>query len=292
MRLQFSFFAPLRLCLKIKLLAKLQGRKVFLILNFAFFILNCSSQTVLTNAHAHNDYWHARPLFQSLENGFMSVEADCHLIDGRMLVAHEKAFTKKRRTLQKLYLDPLMQRAKENSPDSYRDKSVYKNGPPEFILYIDIKADCEKFIPFLDSILKTYDAMLTKFVDGKKITGAVRVLVDPCGNNNYVLSSNPRYLSLSGNMGDADKKIDNNIMPRISFSYNSLLQWKGKGEMPQAEKEKLKTFMQKAHANDYSVRIWAASNKKKVWKELVAAGVDWINVDRLKKFRKFMVDKN
>ncbi len=250
-------------------------------------ILNSSSQTVLTNAHAHNDYWHARPLFQSLENGFMSVEADCHLIDGRMLVAHEKAFTKKCRTLQKLYLEPLMQRAKENDL-----KSVYKKGPPEFTLYIDIKADCENFIPVLDSILKNYDAMLTKFVDGKKNIGAVRVLVDLCGNNKYVLSSNPRYLSLSGNMGDADKKLDNNIMPRISFSYNSLLQWKGKGKMPQVEKEKLKTFMQKAHANNYSVRIWAAGNKRKVWEELVTSGVDWINVDRLKKFRRFMQEKN
>jgi hypothetical protein len=258
-----------------------------IILHCAFVDLICSAQTVLTNAHAHNDYWHAKPLLQSLENGFMSVEADCYLIDNRMLVAHEKAFTKKGRSLQKLYLDPLMERAKENNL-----KSVYKTGEQEFILYIDIKADCENFIPHLDSVLKNYDAMLTKFVDGKKITGAVRVLVDHCGDDGYVLNSNPRYLSLSGNLSDADKTPGKDIMPRISFSYNSLLQWKGKGEMPETEKQKLKAFMQKAHSNGYEVRMWAAGNKKKVWKELVAAGVDWINVDRLKKFRKFMTDKN
>lgn len=264
---------------------------------FTFFILipmaigiSCSlnsfSQTVLTNAHAHNDYWHSRPLFQSLENGFMSVEADCHLIDGRILVAHEKVFTKKSRTLQKLYLDPLMQRAKENN-----FKSIYKNGPAEFVLYIDIKADCENFIPFLDSVLKSYNAMLTKFVDGKKTIGAVRVLVDHCGNDYSVLSSNPRYLSISGNMSDTDKKPGNDIMPRINFSYNSILQWKGKGQMPEEEKQKLRTFMQNAHNNGYTVRMWAAGNKKKVWKELVDAGVDWINVDRLGKFRGFITEK-
>ena len=249
-------------------------------------ILNCSAQTVLTNGHAHNDYWHAQPLFQSLENGFMSVEADCHLIDGRMLVAHEKEFTRKRRTLQKLYLEPLLQRAKENNY-----KNIYKNGPAEFILYIDIKADCEYFIPFLDSVLKNYDAMLTKFIDGKKTTGAVRVLIDHCGNDDYVLNSNPRYISLSGNINDADKKYENDIMPRISFSYNNLLQWKGRGEIPEEEKQKLKVFMQKAHNNGYTVRMWAAGNKKKVWKELVQAGVDWINVDRLRKFSRFMIRK-
>lgn len=260
---------------------------LFLILNFTYCILHCFGQTVLTNAHAHNDYWHARPLFQALENGFMGVEADCHLIDGRMLVAHEKAFTKKRRTLEKLYLDPLFKLANEND-----FKSVYKNGPPEFVLYIDIKADCENFIPHLDSVLKNYEPMITRFVVGKKIKGAVRVLVDHCGNDTYILNSNSRNLSLSGNLGDADKKNENDIMPRISFSYNSLLQWKGRGEMPAAENEKLKAFMQKAHSNDYEVRMWAAGNKKKVWKELVASGVDWINVDRLRRFRKFMARKD
>ena len=262
------------------------------IISWSVSILNCPAQTVLTNAHAHNDYWHTRPLWQSLENGFMSVEADCHLIEGRMLVAHEKVFTKKRRTLQKLYLNPLMERVKENNPDSSLDRSVYKTGEQEFILYVDIKADCENFIPHLDSVLKNYDVMLTKFVDGKKITGAVRVLVDHCGDDNYVLNSNPRYLSLSGNLNDAEKKNGEDIMPRISFSYNSLLQWKGKGEMPEDEKQKLKAFTQNVHSNGYEVRMWAAGNKKKVWKELVAAGVDWINVDRLKKFRKFMTEKD
>ncbi len=258
-----------------------------LVLNFVFSSINSFPQTVLLNAHAHNDYWHARPLFQSLDNGFMSVEADCHLIDGRILVAHEKMFTRKRRTLQKLYLDPLMKRAKENN-----FKSIYKNGPEEFVLYIDIKADCENFIPFLDSVLKNYDAMLTKFVEEKKITGAVRILVDHCGDDAYVLHSNPRYLSLSGNMNDADKKNENDIMPRISFSFNNLLQWKGKGEMPEEEKQKLNAFMQKAHGNGYTVRIWAAGNKIKTWKILTDAGVDWINVDRLKKFKRFMLIKN
>lgn len=41
----------------------------------------------LERAHAHNDYEHARPLFDALERGFNSVEADVHLVDGRLLVA-------------------------------------------------------------------------------------------------------------------------------------------------------------------------------------------------------------
>jgi hypothetical protein len=42
----------------------------------------------LANAHAHNDYEHKRPLFDALDNGFTSVEADVFLVDGKLLVGH------------------------------------------------------------------------------------------------------------------------------------------------------------------------------------------------------------
>ena len=43
----------------------------------------------LAQAHAHNDYEHERPLFDALEHGFTSVEADVWLVDGELLVAHD-----------------------------------------------------------------------------------------------------------------------------------------------------------------------------------------------------------
>jgi len=36
---------------------------------------------LLTQAHAHNDYAHARPLFDALDQGFCSVEAYIFLLD-------------------------------------------------------------------------------------------------------------------------------------------------------------------------------------------------------------------
>src|SRR5436190_1820266 len=37
----------------------------------------------LPNAHAHNDYLHTRPLLDALDQGFCSVEADIHLVNGK-----------------------------------------------------------------------------------------------------------------------------------------------------------------------------------------------------------------
>src|SRR5437660_4910717 len=86
----------------------------------------------LRRAHAHNDYEHARPLLDALDHGFCSVEADVHLVDGELLVAHTRFQVKKGRTLQALYLDPLRERAKKNGG------RVYPGGP-EFVLLVELK---------------------------------------------------------------------------------------------------------------------------------------------------------
>src|SRR5215510_7968791 len=96
----------------------------------------------LVQAHAHNDYLHPHPLFDALEHGFCSVEADIHLVNGKLLVAHERQMTKPERTLEALYLDPLRERVKKNGG------RVYPNGP-EFTLLIDLKSDWHNIYPAL-----------------------------------------------------------------------------------------------------------------------------------------------
>src|SRR5215831_8197157 len=75
--------------------------------------------TPLIHTHAHNDYEHKRPLFDALEHGFCSVEADIYLVDGKLLVAHNPWQVKPNLTLQSLYLDPLRERVKKNGGRVY-----------------------------------------------------------------------------------------------------------------------------------------------------------------------------
>ncbi len=67
-----------------------------------------SAAQPLIQAHAHNDYHHPRPLLDALDHGFCSVEADVFLVDGQLLVGHTTLELKPQRTLQALYLDPIM----------------------------------------------------------------------------------------------------------------------------------------------------------------------------------------
>lgn len=56
----------------------------------------------LPQAHAHNDYEHDRPLQDALSHGFSSVEADVWLVDGELLVAHDREDVDPSRTLESL----------------------------------------------------------------------------------------------------------------------------------------------------------------------------------------------
>jgi hypothetical protein len=76
------------------------------------------------------------PLLDALEQGFCSVEADIYLVNGALLVAHDRDKVKPDRTLLSLYLDPLRKRVRENGG------KVYRNGRSSFLL-IDVKSDAE-----------------------------------------------------------------------------------------------------------------------------------------------------
>ena len=123
----------------------------------------------LKQAHAHNDYEHARPLFDALERGFCSIEADVYLIEGKLLVAHDRKDVKPERTLASLYLEPLQQRVRQNGGRVFRDG-------PGLILLVDIKSEAEPTYAALHTELAKYSEMLTRFSGEGIRRGAVTVI--------------------------------------------------------------------------------------------------------------------
>ena len=65
-------------------------RAALIILLLNLVQLYCKAQsTPLSNAFAHNDYLHKRPLLDALDNGFVNIEADIFL-KGNKLVKYLK----------------------------------------------------------------------------------------------------------------------------------------------------------------------------------------------------------
>ena len=234
----------------------------------------------LQQAHAHNDYEHARPLLDALDHGFCGVEADIYLVDGKLLVAHDRKDLRPERTLQALYLDPLRERAKANGGSVYPDKDEVR-----FTLLIDIKSNAEETYTALASLLAGYSEILS---DGEK-ERAVTAVISGNRAKELIAASNPRYAGIDGRLDDLDSKLDKSLLPLISDRWGSHFNWDGAGEMPADERVKLRSIVAKAHAAGRRVRFWATPEKVAVWRELRAAGVDLINTDDLGGLRDFLL---
>ena len=240
--------------------------------------------TPLVNAHAHNDYEHERPLLDALDHGFCGVEADTYLIDGKLLVAHDRKDVKPERTLQALYLNPLRERVRANGG------RVYPDGPTVRLL-VDIKDDGVQTYYALRQVLAQYEEMLTVFDQGKIEEKAVTVILSGDSPRN-VLKSEPRRLAaIDGRLSDLDGPIDPSLTPLISDSWASTFKWNREGVMPQELRDRVKAAVDKAHAGGASVRFWATPQREDFWAALLDAGVDLINADDLPRLQKFLLER-
>src|SRR5215471_14424761 len=244
------------------------------------FVLICTTGALsgqplpLTRVHAHNDYEHKRPLFDALDHGFCSVEADIYLVDGQLFVAHQRNQVKPERTLQKLYLEPLRERVRKNGGRVY-------TGGPEVVLLIDLKTDWKMIYPVLRETLKSYADMLTLFRGDATETNAVRAIITGNRSKNMFAGETVRYAAYDGDLEDLDSSAPASLIPWISSNWRSSFQWRGVGTIPPEEQKKLKEIVDKAHGQGRRVRFWGAPDFPDFWRELVSGGVDLINTDDL-----------
>lgn len=235
----------------------------------------------LVRAHAHNDYHHPRPLFDALDHGFCSVEADIFLVDGQLLVGHVRSELTPQRTLQALYLDPLRSRVRENGGQ------VFPGGPP-FTLMIDVKTEAEPAYAALNRVLADYAEMLTSVCDGRVERRAVTVVVSGNRAEEAIAAAPLRYVGIDGRLADLDRPRPSHLVPWISDNWRSHFRWRGQGPMPVAERQKLREIVERAHARGCRVRFWATPDTPALWRELVDAGVDLVNTDDLPGLGRFL----
>ncbi|RJT83385.1 hypothetical protein D6T63_02815 [Arthrobacter cheniae] len=238
-------------------------------------------------AHAHNDYEQNRPLYDALAHGFTSVEADVWLVDGELLVAHDLEDVRPGVTLESLYLDPL------DDLVSGRAGSVYPGWESGFQLLVDIKGDAEQTWAAIEAELGEHRSMLSRFSNGRVLQGAVSVVVS--GNRPLAtMEADRQRLSFyDGRATDLGSALPSSLMPLVSNNWTQLFTWLGVGEMPPAERTKLRDYVATAHQQGARVRFWATPDlpgaaREAVWAELADAGVDHINTDDLPALEAFL----
>jgi hypothetical protein len=233
-------------------------------------------------AHSHNDYEHARPLLDALAYGFCSVEADIWLVDGELLVAHDRSGVDARRTLDSLYLRPLWERFQANGGHIYPLGGL-PNRPEAaaFTLLIDIKNSGAETFRVLDRKLAGYAAMLTTFTNDATTPGAVTVIISGERATDVILASSPRRAGIDGRLSDLEGPLNPHQVPLVSDNWVLHFGWRGQGDMSPDEAAKLDAIVAEAHQRGARVRFWNIPQKEAVWSRLYDAGVDLLNADDL-----------
>src|ERR1700712_313120 len=149
-------------------LVSLFPKKALFILMFFVSPFAVSAQCItLPNGFAHNDYRHKRPLLDAETNGYTHIEADIFLHNNKLVVAHINPYFKGKRTLENLYLAPLLEQTQKNNGN------VYEGYDKPITLMVDIKTDGKKTYTHLKELLEKYRPILSSYDSGRVVTRAV-----------------------------------------------------------------------------------------------------------------------
>src|SRR4026207_2093975 len=114
------------------------------------FILSCFFSFGQVLIHAHNDYQKQEPLTNAIRNKVFSFEADVYLYNNKLVVAHDKKELPGARTLDSLYLQPII-----NLFRKYKG-SIGKDSKYRPVLMIDIKENSEAALAELIKLLSVH----------------------------------------------------------------------------------------------------------------------------------------
>jgi hypothetical protein len=234
----------------------------------------------LANAHAHNDYQHPRPLFDALQLGFRSIEADIWLVQDTILVAHDRKDLSPERNFEEMYLKPLLNRFSENNGWIYSPNQTV-------ILLIDIKSNGDEIYPKLKQLLEKYRPILKSPLPQRQ--PAVQAILSGNRPIKLVQQDTDRLVFIDGRIETLeDRDLNSRLFPLISDNWRNHFRWKGEGEFPQQEKEKLIAIVKKTHSQGCLLRFWATPENEKIWGVLRDHGVDLIGTDELDKLASFL----
>lgn len=266
---------------------------IFILLSINFYnILTSSETTKETNendiklkiyGHSHNDYYQSRPLFNAIDNYMKSIEIDIFMINNQFYVAHSVDEIKNERTLEKLYLNPLLEIINLNKG------SIYPNQNEVFYVFIDIKKDGKKVIPLLNETINQFKSK----IKNPNFNSMIKFVIT--GDNDYesIINTNGN-LSIDGRpidlLDDINNviKYDNNLMPIISDDIKNWTKAKEPKELTELEIMTLKKFINDVHNQGQLVRFWGYKDDNQIWNYLINLGVDLINNDNPEQFRLFI----
>ncbi len=228
-----------------------------------------------SNIFAHNDYEKEVPFFAAYDRQVGYIEADVHLVNGKLLVAHEKTQLTDDKSLENLYLQPLQEKISLNKGN------VYSDAKRSLALMIDIKTEGQSTLNAIVELLNKYPSL----------TGCKTLNLTMSGDmpTPRQWSDYPSFVKFDGRPGVTYTEEQWKRITLVSASFAAYSAWNGKGIIPQQEHGKLTDIVNAAHDKFKPVRFWAAPDFPNAWIKLMELGIDVINTDHVVDLANFLI---
>lgn len=225
-------------------------------------------QYTMANAHSHNDYERATPFYAAASLQFGSIEADIHLKDGVLYVAHDPSAITPFRTFKEMYLQPVLRQF------ALYNGKPYADGAPMQLL-IDLKTAGSPTLRALQELLLPY----RQYFDRSQNPAAVKLVIS---GNLPPMTEWPKYDPIFFFDGRPDSVYPAALKSRIamlSVDFGAYSHWNGKGTLVPADLEKVTHVIERVHQQGYAFRFWGAPSTRSTYYKLMDLGVDWIGSD-------------
>ena len=243
------------------------------LLLFKLAIITCLLTHAQPLIHAHNDYQKTEPLSNALRNEVFSIEADVYLSGDRLLVAHDKNELANAKSLDSLYLQPIINLFRRHKG------TISKNNNYTPVLMIDIKEKGEAVIAELIKLLSAYRSVFDRSVNSK----AVQVVISGDRGPSSKWVSYPSFIFFDGRPYET---YDSTTLQRVAFISDSYFNYT---RLKDSIDLQLQQLAMKVHGMKKLLRLWAIPDEPGSWKHLSQLGADIINTDKVAECREFFL---
>lgn len=231
----------------------------------------------LLPAYAHNDYRNRQPLLEALALGYRGAEADLFRVGTELVVGHDRRGLRPSDTLARLYLEPLRRRLAACG-------HVLADSTP-FHLNIELKEpDAEAFRLLLRE-LAAHDDLF-------RPPSPVRVtLVGWWPPPDSAPTPWPECLRVQHEVKHGAAAADPRGLPPVglvSIDYGKVLTWRGRGEVPHADRLALAKARALATTFASPLRVHHAPANARIYRWLLSEGVTLIGATDLARARSLL----
>ena len=241
-------------------------------------LTSTEAQYTTANAHSHNDYSNDIPFWIAYYNHFGSIEADIFAIEGDLFVAHDNSEIKPERTLDVLYIQPIVNMVRHNKGKAWNDH------PSTFQLLIDLKTAVEPTLSVLIKKLSSYPDVFDPEIN----ENAVRVVISGNRPDPSVFADYPGFISFDGLLNVNYDEQQMKRIPLFSENLKVFTSWNGEGDINSKEKMRLQNIIDSVHFSGKKIRFWNAPDGINAWKTFIKLGIDFINTDHINELTQYL----